>query len=127
MEADKKEEKKEEKPKGKAKGEKPKEENKDNKTKKEVNKPPRKENEFIIHYILSPKEKRQEKYDKELKMFEKKLQMTEMMEAEMRKKMMERREGLDFDLFGKIDQNESRKEKEKNEQRRKKEKNKNLY
>ena len=54
-------------------------------------------------------------------MFEKKLQMTEMMEAEMRKKMMERREGLEFDMFSRFDTNEkNRREKEKNEQRRKK-------
>ena len=33
---------------------------------------PRNPNEFNIHYILSPQEVRKDKYDKELKMFQKK-------------------------------------------------------
>ena len=102
--------KKEEVPKPK---EEEKKEDKDNKDKKEA--PPRKENEFIIKYVLSSREKRQEKYDKELKMFEKKEQMTQMMEEEMRKKMRESRERFDFDLFGGFKQNDKlRKEREKN-------------
>ena len=82
--------------------------------------PPRKENEFIIHYILSPANKRQEKYEKELKTYEKRVQMAEMMEEEMRKKMMESREGFELEMFKRFEQNDkNRKEKDKNDPRRK--------
>ena len=52
-------------------------------------------------------------------MFEKKLEIAVMMEEEMNKKMMECREGLDFDIFSKFGpssgKNHKEKEKEKNE------------
>ena len=79
---------------------------------------PRNPNEFNIHYILSPEEVRKDKYEKELKMFEKKQEMAQKMEEEMRKKMMERKEennmfgglglglGINFNL-SMLDKNES--------------------
>ena len=83
-------------------------------------------NEFNIHYILSPKEVRKDKYDKELKMFEKKQEMAQKMEEEMRKKMMEKKEennmfggfgfGLNFDI-SMLDKNESPKIKRKEDQK----------
>ena len=103
----------------------PKEKKEDNSKKtdpqtKKKEAPPRKENEFIIHYVLSPPNKRQEKYDKELKAYQKRVQMAEMMEEEMRKKMMESREGFELEMFKRFELNDkNRKEREKNDPRRK--------
>ena len=95
----------------------------DNKTKEapaapKKDAPPRKENEFIIHYLLSTEKERRDKFEKEIKMYEKKLEMTQMMEEEMRKKMMQRRDGMDYEIFRRLDEN--KKDKDKNDPIRKK-------
>ena len=63
---------------------------------------PRNPNEFIIHYVLSTEQMRQDKYEKELKMFEKKQEMSQKKEEEMRKKMAEKKGDYDsiFGFFG---------------------------
>ena len=95
----------------------------DNKTKEapaapKKDAPPRKENEFIIHYLLSTEKERRDKFEKEIKMYEKKLELTQMMEEEMRRKMMQRRDGMEYEIFRRLD--ETRKDKDKNDPIRKK-------
>ena len=61
--------------------------------------------------MLSPEQKRREKFERELKNFEKRCQMQDMMEEEMRKKMMERRDPMEME-FLRYEKNDKHREKD---------------